>query len=308
MKHVFGPVPSRRLGRSLGVDLLPFKTCSYDCIYCQLGRTTDKTINRFAWGNCDLIIKEIIQEINSKKVDIITFSGSGEPTLNENIGTLIERVREKTDIPVAVLTNGSLLFLDEVSRDIRKADLVIPSLDCGNDKSFQRINRPCKGLEFTDMVKGLASFQRSFKGDFWLEIMLVKGFNDSPGEIREIKSLVDQIKPDKVQLNTVSRPPAENYAAPVSSEKALEIAGIIDQKAEMIRDIELSPELLEEMEKNENRIAEMLKRRPCTVRQIASSLSIHENEVVKYLQILEKKSKIKTKNFGGELFYSWELQ
>ncbi|MGD2175646.1 MAG: radical SAM protein, partial [Candidatus Brocadiaceae bacterium] len=156
---VFGPVPSRRLGRSLGIDLVPFKTCSYDCIYCQLGRTTLKTTERREWVPLDLVLEEVEEKLNSEP-DYITLSGSGEPTLFSRLGELIGHIKNITDIPVAVLTNGSLLWRKTVRDNLQEADLVIPSLDAGNESMFRYVNRPAPQLSFYEVAEGLITFRR----------------------------------------------------------------------------------------------------------------------------------------------------
>ncbi|NMC21094.1 MAG: radical SAM protein, partial [Thermogutta sp.] len=167
-KHIFGPVPSRRLGRSLGVDLVPFKTCSYDCIYCQLGRTTCKTIERKTWVPLELVLEELEEKLHTRP-DYITLSGSGEPTLFSPLDKLIEGIRALTDIPIVALTNGSLLSDSDVQAALLPADLVIPSLDAGNEAAFQLVNRPHEDLAFDRMLEGLVAFRRRFPKEYWLE-------------------------------------------------------------------------------------------------------------------------------------------
>jgi wyosine [tRNA(Phe)-imidazoG37] synthetase (radical SAM superfamily) len=183
-KMIYGPVPSRRLGISLGLDIIPFKTCSYDCIYCQLGRTTEQTLERRSYVTISSLINQLkeVLELN-EEIDYITFSGSGEPTLNQDIGEMIRKVKELTCIPVAVLTNGSLLWEERVRKNLSYADLVVPSLDAVSEEVFRRVNRPASGLSIEKVLRGLESFTWSFKGKIYLEVMLVKGMNDSEEEI-----------------------------------------------------------------------------------------------------------------------------
>ncbi|MCK4625431.1 MAG: radical SAM protein, partial [Phycisphaerae bacterium] len=172
MSYIFGPVPSRRLGRSLGVDLVPFKTCSYDCIYCQLGRTTNKTIQRKEWVPLDDVVAELKTNLSSQP-DYITLSGSGEPTLYSRTGELIDRIKAVTDVPVAVLTNGSLLWNQEVCAQLMNADLIVPSLDAGDEMMFRAVNRPHEDISFEKMLKGLIEFRREYQGQYWLEVMFL---------------------------------------------------------------------------------------------------------------------------------------
>ena len=204
-RYVFGPVPSRRLGRSLGVDLTPFKTCSYDCIYCQLGRTTRRRSTK-EWIPLDRIVAQLPERLTSQP-DYITLSGSGEPTLYSRVGELIARIKTLTDVPVAVLTNGSLLWQEALRGQLFQADLVVPSLDAGSEAMFQAVNRPHEQISFGQMVDGLVAFRQEFKGAYWLEVMVVGGYTATVEEIGKLAVCVDRIRPDRVQLNTVTRPP-----------------------------------------------------------------------------------------------------
>ncbi len=180
MSHVFGPVPSRRLGRSLGVDLVPFKTYSYDCIYCQLGRTTNKTIERREWTPIDAVLDEVKENIAARP-DYITLSGFGEPTLCTHLGELIKGIRSFTDIPVAVLTNGSLLWQKEVRREVAASQLIVPSLDAGNARMFEAVNRPHEDLSFEQMIEGLIALREEFSGDIWLDVFPLGGYAAGSG-------------------------------------------------------------------------------------------------------------------------------
>src|ERR1035437_696237 len=205
LKHVFGPVPSRRLGRSLGVDLVPFKTCSYDCIYCQLGRTTRKTVERKEWVPMDAVLDELKRKLTCRP-DYITLSGSGEPTLHSRLGEIIEHIQAMTAVPVAVLTNCSLLWQAEVRDEVALADVVLPSLDAPDPERFEFINRPHPDITFERLLDGLAAFRREFSGKYWLEVMLLGGYTSLPPQIRQLAEWTRRIQPDKVQLNTAARP------------------------------------------------------------------------------------------------------
>lgn len=220
MKYFFGPVLSRRLGRSLGVNIIPAKTCNFNCIYCQLGKT-----NRFSGGIKKYIdTEEFLAQLKSmlkknKNIDSITFSGAGEPTLNSQIGVLIWQVKKITSTPVAVITNSSLLYKKYVQDALMAADIVVPSLDAVDAKIFKRINRPCRHSRVKKIINGLIKFSRRYKGKLWLEILLVKGVNDSAGHLKKMAKTAKLIKSDKIQLNTVLRPPAENFACPLSQKE-----------------------------------------------------------------------------------------
>jgi len=185
--HVYGPVFSRRLGHSLGLDLVPLKVCSYDCLYCQLGRTTELTADRREYVRAKTIVAEVESlHAGGVRPDYITVSGSGEPTLHSGLGKIIRRIKEVTSIPVAVLTNGSLLWRPEVRRAVGRADLVLPSLDAGDERMFRRINRPHPSLTFETMLTGLQGFVTEYPGEVWLEVFLTNGINADRGHVEKI--------------------------------------------------------------------------------------------------------------------------
>ncbi len=298
---IFGPVPSRRLGRSLGIDLVPFKTCTYDCIYCQLGRTTNKTTQIKEWVSIDAVMEQLKGKLSSRP-DYITLSGSGEPTLFSRIEELIFRIKSITDIPVAVLTNGSLLWLPQVRNALMAADLVIPSLDSGSDWKFQYVNRPHPDISFERMLDGLIKFREEYKGQYWLEVFLLAGVTTNETEINLLRTCINSIKPDKVQTNTVSRPPAESFAEPVPREQLEAITKELYDKAEVIADYRGIHKTKYFSAKRDD-ILVLLKRRPCSVEDIAAGLGIHRNEVVKYIEELLTTGKIVTKPQGQKLYY-----
>ena len=298
---VFGPVPSRRLGRSLGVDLVPYKTCSYDCIYCQIGRTTNKTTHMQSWGEIDEIIRQIKAKLYLKP-DFITLSGSGEPTLYAQIGRLIQRIKKITSIPIAVITNGSLLSLSKVRDSIKEVDLVVPSLDAGCSETFQMINRPYEDISFEQMLDGLIKFRQQFNGQYWLEVFILAGINDSETEIQKLAECIRQIAPDKVQVNTISRPPAEAFAKSVNKETLTGIAKRLAGNAEVIADFRANHSRPEFTARVEN-VLEMLKRRPCSTEDISAGLGVHRNEVIKYVEELLSQGKIEPKQQGKHLYY-----
>ena len=303
MSQIFGPVPSRRLGMSLGIDIIPFKTCTLDCIYCQLGRTTNKTIERKKYTTSDEIFRELEKVLGEgERIDYITFSGSGEPTLNPEIGKMITGIKEMTSIPVAVLTNGTLLYQPRVEADLLEADLVIPSLDGASEEVFRRVNRPHSSLTISEVIRGIKTFSRNFKGKIWLEIMLVKGMNDSEKSINEIKKVIREIKLDKIQLNTVVRPPAEESAGALGWQDLERIRSILGKRCEIIAE-------LKKLERRaykgdiEEAILTMVRRRPLTLAEISSSLGLHQNEVIKYIGLLEREGQIKKRIHQEKRYY-----
>jgi wyosine [tRNA(Phe)-imidazoG37] synthetase (radical SAM superfamily) len=208
---VYGPVLSRRLGLSLAVSPIPPRTCTYDCIYCQLGPTGRLQSKRESFYEKEKILAEIVSRAKDIKPDFISFVGDGEPTLNCDLGWLIREVKDRLDFPVAVITNGSLLFRKDVRQDLQHADVVIPSLDAGNDKTFNRINRPHCSIDFGSVVGGQAEFRSDYPGQVWMETMLVKEVNDSEEELLDIKEALAIIKPDRIYLMTSIKPPAESW-------------------------------------------------------------------------------------------------
>ena len=239
MKFLYGPVKSRRLGFSLGINLTPQKTCNFDCLYCQLGRTTELTGERKEYISISNILDELkVWLANnpdlSATIDYITLSGSGEPTLNTGCGTLIEGIRQATNLKVAVLTNSSLLADPAVRRELLAADLIVPSLDAVTQEVFEKIDRPCAGLKVESIIEGLVSLRKEFRGKIWLEVMLVKGVNDDLRYIKKLKDAVERISPDKIQINSPVRTAAEEGVFAVAAPKLRKIKGILGERAEIV--------------------------------------------------------------------------
>ncbi|RPJ08889.1 MAG: radical SAM protein, partial [Spirochaetaceae bacterium] len=235
--HVFGPVPSRRLGYSLGVDVIPFKTCSYDCVYCQLGRTVNKTIRRETFVPVKNVLDEIEQKLKENiRIDYITISGSGEPTLYAGLDGLMDGIKGLTEKPVAVLTNGSLLWDQDVQRSLERTDLIVPSLDAGNKDMFAYVNRPCEGLQFRQVTDGLVDFCGRNKKKIWLEVFLLHGVTSVKNEIEDINSICRRINPERIQLNTVKRPPAESFAYAIPVDEMNLLSKWFDGNVEIIAD------------------------------------------------------------------------
>ena len=299
--YIFGPVPSRRLGRSLGVDLVPLKTCTYDCIYCQLGRTTCKTVEPREHVPIDDVLRELQARLEAQP-DYITLSGSGEPTLYSRTGELIGRIKAMTDIPVAVLTNGSLLWRAEVRRQLTGADLVIPSLDGGDDAMFQAVDRPHEDITFDRMLKGLIDFRSEFQGQYWLEVVLLAGYNAIEAEVAKLANCVKLIGPDRVQLNTATRPPAEDYAVMVSRSRLDELAAMFDPAAEVIADYRGVHKQGEFIAGRDDVLA-LLRRRPCSIDDIVDGLGMHRNEVVKHIGELMTRDMLERQSISGKPHY-----
>lgn len=301
---VFGPVPSRRLGYSLGIDILPLKEklCTFNCIYCQVGGTHTQTGRRGAPIPAAEINQAIDQALPMEGIDVVSFSGTGEPTLHLDLGQFIDRVKKRCRTPVAVLTNSSLIDRPDVRRDLAKADLVLPSLDAATQPIFEKINRPVKGLRVEAIIEGLEKFARDYTGKMLLEIMLVKGVNDTPSELRALKDAVERIKPTHVHLNTVTRPPAENYVERVDETTLAQIAHIFGPIASSVG---LPP--LEgragQSDDLEAKILDLVRRRGVTIDDLVNSLGAHRVLVVKIVGKLAEEQRIKKVVHGGVSYY-----
>ena len=246
IQAVFGPVPSRRLGQSLGIDPIPLKTCNWNCVYCQLGRTSHVVNRRKEWVPESVILQQVegaVERHAPGEIDWITFVGSGEPTLHSGLGRLIRGVKQMTSIPVAVITNGALLYLPEVREELGAADAVLPSLDAGSDRLYHLINRPHSELTFERQIEGLIAFRERYVGRLWLEIMLLEGVNDSEEALQDLAHAVSLIKPDAIHLDVPSRPPAESWVHPAPEEGLMRASAILGDAAQVVHPIEGSFDL-----------------------------------------------------------------
>jgi len=313
--YLFGPVPSRRLGLSLGVDIVPFKICPLDCIYCQLGPTTEKTVERAEYVRPESVLAELKEKLSQGlKADYITLSGSGEPTLNTKIGEVIIGIKKLTDIPVAVLTNGVLMTEKQVRCDCARADIILPSLDAGDQRTFEQINRPHKKINFEQFVEGLCALRAEFTGRIWLEVFMVEGVTIDTPQIDKIAKIVERIGPDKVQLNTAVRPAADVITR-VEFERLSEICEKFGKNCEIIADF--SPPGTADIETGIEELSmghfagahmaesllSMLKRRPCTLDEVCSALAIHRGQAIKYLSHLRGKGLIESVEKDGATFF-----
>jgi wyosine [tRNA(Phe)-imidazoG37] synthetase (radical SAM superfamily) len=302
--RVYGPVPSRRLGASLGVDVVPLKVCPYDCIYCQLGPTRTLTAERAFFFSVEEVLAGVERRMRLwPPPDVITMAGSGEPTLYAGLGALIEGIKRLTDTPVVVLTNGALFHRADVRAEAARADIVLPSLDAGDEATFQLVNRPVPGLTLEQVVDGLAAFHRAYRGEVWLEVMVVAGITDTPEHIRAIARLARRIAPDRIQLNTPVRPTFEERAAPVPASRLAELGRLFSPAAEVIAEWgEGGDQALRRAPESEEVLA-LLRRRPCTVDDVAAGLGLHPNPVVKTLAGLEHQGEVRRVLSGGRVFW-----
>jgi len=301
--YIFGPVSSRRLGRSLGLDLVPLKVCTMDCIYCEVGRTTRLTVKRKEYVPTDRVLQELQSVLPQvREVDYITFAGSGEPTLHSRIGELILRVKELTGKPVAVLTNGTLLSDRLVREELLASDVVLPSLDAATPGVFRLINRPHGSLNIADIINGLAAFREEYRGQLWLEIMIVKEINDGPEELQHLKEAVKKIRPDRVQLNTPVRPPAESYARALTVEELERVRRFFGGGCEVVA-VQKTLPLTASPEDTEGAILALTARRPVTIEEMTETLGLDWNELLKMLAQLMADGKISVRTYNRRRFY-----
>lgn len=310
MKYLFGPVNSRRLGLSLGIDLLPPKICNFNCIYCEVGPTTDLTCERREYVPTGDILAEIDELLARPaavaELDVFTITAMGEPTLHSGLGTIIRHLKAHTDKPVAVLTNGALLYLAEVRAELQAADIVIPSLDSARLESYRRINRPADCARLPEIIDGLCVFSREFDGQFWLEILLASGINDAAEDIEALKAAIMKIRPARVQLNTVARPPLESFARPVSQAKMEAIAAELGKGFDGV--VEILVDFARRARENfhpivEAEIIDMLKRRPCTAADVSQALQLESEAAARAMARLEQSGRLHTTVHAGKTYY-----
>lgn len=305
-KYLFGPVPSRRLGMSLGVDLVPPKVCSLDCVYCEVGKTTELTLNRRTYIDSAALKAELEDYFaNRPSPDYITFSGSGEPTLHVDIGAILQFIKDRQpEVPVAVLTNGTLLSNPAVRKEILPADLVLPSLDGATERTFRRINRPAKGLTAASCIDGLIAFRKEFSGTIWLEIFILPGYNDDEAELRALRDAIVRIAPDTVQLNTLDRPgtvPNLRGATLAELQRVKEFWQL--DRVEIIAAAANRKRSQSYRSDTETAILETIARRPCTIEDLTAILGLHANEVNKYLDVLDNEDRIVSVRQPRGIFY-----
>jgi wyosine [tRNA(Phe)-imidazoG37] synthetase (radical SAM superfamily) len=303
-RHLYGPVPSRRLGRSLGIDLVPPKICTYDCVYCQIGQTAERRLVRKEYIPREEVLEEVrtFLEGGGSPIDHFSLSGSGEPTLHSGIRWVIDEIKKLSSIPVAVITNGSLLYREDVREDLLRADVVLPSLDAVSPEVFQKINRPHPEVTVEKVIEGLVEFRKVYRGKIWLEVLFCKGINNHPGEIEKMKEAIDRIQPDRIDLNTVVRPPAEKWASPLSHAELEKVRAFLGEKAIVIPEFDRHPLSVPGQEVQE-RIVSILGRRPLSLADLSKWMRIPQHELETYLTPLIREGKVKTRSFGGSVYF-----
>lgn len=302
-KYLFGPVPSRRLGRSLGIDVTPFKTCSFDCIFCQLGCTTQLVTERGEFVPYDEVCSELEQWLRENgRADYITFAGSGEPTLYNRLGELIDFIKARTEIPVIVLSNGTLLHRPAVRAALQHADIVKVSLSAWDEASFQQINRPAPELNFDLLLAGERALREEFTGQLWLETFLLEGINAAPEQVRRIAAAAETVKPDKIQLNTAVRPPAEKSARPVAPATLNSLCELFTPRAEAVTSFETAP-LSETGELNIDGLVCLIHRHPATAEQLAAISGADVDEIRRRLAPLLEEGLLQMEVRSEDIYY-----
>ena len=312
MKYLFGPVLSRRLGLSLGVDLLPpKKVCSMDCVYCECGKTPRDTLTleRKEWVPTDGVKRELEELLTREdfEVDFVTFSGNGEPTLHSRFGEIARFIKElRPDIRLALLTNASTLHMDEVLRDLEPFDLVSPSLDAVSEEVFKKVNHPARGLTAKKVLEGLEKLRDNFGGEIWLETLFVRGINDKPDEVDRIGEWVHRLKPNRWQLNTVVRPPAYRVEG-LSEEELLEIAKKVNYpNTDIVCYNYLKLSELDkgksERERLEEKLLELVRRRPSPFEELLRALGVGEETFGELVEKLLGEGKVEVVLHGGRRF------
>ena len=305
-KSLFGPVPSRRLGMSLGIDLVPKKVCSLNCIYCEVGETTLLTTERKEYVSYKIIKNELeVYFKNNPDPEYITFSGSGEPTLNNRINDIIDIIKlYKPNIPIALLTNGTLLNKKETRKEIYRTNIVLPSLDAVENDIFKLINRPDPSIILNEYINGLIEFRKEYTGKIYLEIFILPGYNDNHNHIKKMKKIIKKIEPDKIQLNTLDRPGTIQNIRAATNEEIIQIIEIINMtNTEIIANLQNRKNIISYRKDAEEAILETISRRPCTLNDLSNILGIHINEINKYLNVLEEDNKIEVIKQERGFFY-----
>jgi len=306
-KYLFGPVPSRRLGRSLGIEIIPHKICSMNCIYCEVGKTTECTTKRKRFARPDDIISEFSENypLLRENIDIVTITGAGEPTLNIDMGYIIKGVKKISSHPVCVLTNSTLLTDKNVRAELMHADVVVPSIDAATEEVYSRICEPHPELNIESINEALISFSKEYKGRLLIEVLLCRGVNDSKQELRKIAEVINRCRYDLVQLNTVHRPPAYSSAVKIGEEELIETAlylkslGVnVEPAGNYIREFSGGTLSVGNLER-------LLSMRPCSIDDISKVFGVDPDFAEKTVEALDSK-RLQIKNHGSETFYYYK--
>jgi len=320
MNHIFGPVNSRRLGRSLGVDLFTEKICNLNCIYCEVGTTRRLTCQRDQYVPTGRILAEIDtwfgETGRQAEIDVVTVTASGEPTLHSGFGEILAHIKACSGKPVCVLTNGTTLMDPQVRQELALADIAIPSLDAARESSFRKLDRPAGCVHLDEVIRGLIAFSHEYSGRLWLEILFARGINDSDQDVEALQEVIGRMRLERIQLNTVARPPLEEYARPSTGKRLADIARFFRQNNPGCRVDILAVgaptgkgTVQEQDARSENlvqEIAEMLKRRPCTAADIETVFHCGgQKRIAQLLKPLIESGNVRTRSYGDRLYYTW---
>ncbi|MBU4198906.1 MAG: radical SAM protein [Verrucomicrobia bacterium] len=301
-RHLFGPVPSRRFGRSLGVDLLPLKTCTLDCPFCEVGLTTQRTLERKEYVSTGAILAELTEwSARNEPADFITLAGSGEPTLHSRFGEILDFVAGQRRVRSALLTNSTLFFLPEVRQAAARADVVKATLSAWDQDSFAAVSRPHPDLRFDRILDGLQRFRDEYSGAIWMEVFIVPGVNSEPDQVQRIAALAQTIRPDRIQLNTTVRPPAERHVQSISPEALTKLAALFTPAGEVIA--RFSGGIRREAGVHPDSIVAMLQRRPCTAGDVGHAFSLADSESERILNDLIRAGRVRAELREGERYY-----
>lgn len=307
-EHIFGPVPSRRLGMSLGLDMVPAKTCSLNCAYCECGKTTDFSLERKPYVPASQLIDELDNFMNDSdiEIDAITFGGSGEPLLNSDLPKVLNHIQTKyPKVKTALLTNSTLFYIPEVRKEALSIDFVLPSYDAYSEESFKKINNPVKDLTAQMVTDGLIAFSKEYKGTLWVELFIIEDVNANKGEIERIKDVLSTVSPTRVQLNTLDRPGAFSWVKAASKETLQRVANELHPLPVEIVSRSSAPETSEKAKNySEEEIISTITRRPLTVEDVAVTMGISINDADKILNKILEKGKLKIENISGKKFYT----
>ncbi len=305
--RVYGPVPSRRFGLSLGVDVLPHKTCTFDCIYCQVGSTDRTAGEQGDFFTVDDIVRDVEDALmEGPAPDVITLAGSGEPTLYKSLGELLRRLRTLRDIPILLITNSSMLWKEAVREAVKRADILAPSLDAFDDESFRRINRPHSSITFDKLFSGLKRATHEHPGEVHLEVMLIDGINDDDASLRAVAERIRELRVDRVDINTPVRPPMPlRGALPCDKETLARATALFGPKARPIGDFRdnRTQKRRHSFDDRDKDIREMLLRRPCTIEDIASSFSVTVDDARRSVERLEAAGLIERRPSGDSSYF-----
>jgi len=301
-RHLFGPVPSRRLGRSLGIDVVPAKVCTLDCVYCECGATTRCTTERRAWVDTGAVLRELSDWLGSGgEADHLTFSGAGEPTLHVDLGRIAAWLGARTAIPLALLTNGTLLGDPALRAEVRPFAVILPSLDAADEATFDRINRPAPGLTAAALVEALVALRRDYPGQIWLEVLLIDGVNDTPEALAHLAAAVRRIRPDRVQVNTAVRPGTAPWVRPATREALARALAALGPGAEPVADFAAEPPPVT-APPDPGRVLDVVRRRPETVAALAIALGHSRSDLQVLIDRMVASGQVRCEPRGDEVY------